>query len=217
MKKKMILMSIAIILLVTSVIGGAVAAVSWMAKDPVKNEVATRELKISLARTSQDEPATDVFKDGRAAISVPAVMPMAQIDAPIWAQNNGDYTFYARFVVTKYWLDENQEKDIEKDPGMITVGWKDDAAKSDWILVEDDENSEVVYLYYKHPLDPNQKTSDIFNVIQIGNVGNEYSGLSASLAIDAQAVQAIAADAAIEAEWGLVPTFDGDTLVNIEE
>ena len=69
-----------------------------------------------------------------------------------------------------------------------------------------------MYIYYKSVLNPNEKTSDFMDSFTLFNNVNEntnkYSGLSAKINFDAQAIQTTAVADAMLNEWGVLAEFD---------
>ena len=89
--------------------------------------------------------------------------------------------------------------------------------KNDWIVDESDHNSEVVYCYYRKPVLANESTSHVVDHIQIANLTNEdqnlYSTLQVKVDVEVDAIQRVAAQDAMLAEWGLDVSFDNTGMI----
>ncbi|RHP36367.1 hypothetical protein [Lachnotalea sp. AF33-28] len=216
MKKKMILMSIAAILFITSCVGGALAFFS-ATSDQTKNNITTENLSVKLVEEGKEaEPAMD-----KAGTDLSFIMPGDTVEYSLAGTNDGYYDLYLRVRLTKYWVDGSSEKVTEADAGQIAL-LTDDNMDSNWIIWDDDEYGEEITMFYRYPLKAGESTSSLFNALQIGNIPSTeqhiYAGLTAHLQADADAIQVVGAKDAMMDEWGLDVTIGSDgRLESVEE
>ena len=90
------------------------------------------------------------------------------------------------------------------------------------IIDTSDENNEVVYCYYKKPIDSKTSTTHVVDAIKIADLKNAdqdlYSPLTIKVDVEVDAIQKVAAKDAILAEWGLDAQFDSNgNIVSISE
>ncbi|MFR6100378.1 MAG: hypothetical protein ACLUIS_10110 [Longibaculum sp.] len=125
---------------------------------------------------------------------------------------------YIRITLTKYWSDSHDEKNFDADSAKILL----ENNNSDWIIDTSDENNEVVYCYYKKPIDSKTSTTHVVDAIKIADLKNAdqdlYSPLTIKVDVEVDAIQKVAAKDAILAEWGLDAQFDSNgNIVSISE
>lgn len=207
MKKKIGLMSIAIGLLVVSIIGGSIAY--FRADTDAKNQITAGNLGVEL-RLEDEENLENIINNG---LEVSGGLPGDVYDYPLYAYNDGDFDSYIRITLTKYWEDQNGKKKFDADASKILLGLN----KNDWIVDESDHNSEVVYCYYRKPVSANGSTSHVVDHIQIANLTNQdqnlYSTLQVKVDVEVDAIQKVAAQDAMLAEWGLDVSFDNTGMI----
>lgn len=185
------------------------------AETNVGSEVSAGNLGINLVEQI-DEKDTIKTNDG---YQILASMPGDEIKNTVYVENKKDYALYARVTATKYWIDANGNKLNDADASLITLKTKD---TSNWIIIDDaaNSNSEVVYFYYRIPVDKNEITSNLVDSIQISNdiKNGEYEKYQIHLSYEAEAVQSIAgADAALS-EWGVEFVIDKQgNILSVEE
>lgn len=224
MKKKIVLMSIAGILVLTAVIGGTLAGFSTKSEQG-KTDITTKSLGIVLLE-DEEVPL------GAALEEVEIGMPGDEVAMPYCVKNDIDngYELYTRVTIYKYWdeafelskentqldaqniqlyaLDNATGEKVELQPGVKINGW--------WVWYADEEQ---VIAYYTYPLATGMTTGKILDTVFISpEITNEYTGKHVMLEIQADAVQKAAASDSIPAEWGVYPVIDeNDVITNIEE
>lgn len=220
MKKKIVLMSIAVVLVMTAIIGGTLAGFNTESEQG-KTDITTKSLGIDLA--GSQTPL------GEEKLVANVSMPGAEIEMPYYITNNVQegYELYTRVTLYKYWENEELDgtkihlyvKDSNGNAVELTALEDADAAVrvNDWFIQYSDE--EQVILYYAKPLAAGERTGNVLDLITVSpEVGNAYTNQNITLEIQADAVQKIAADASIPSEWGVYPTFDADgNIVSIAE
>lgn len=208
MKKKIGLMSIAVGLLAVSIIGGSIAY--FRADSDAKNPITAGNLGVELQLKKDN---LDNIVDNGLVVS--GAMPGDTYEYPLQAYNDGDFDSYIRITLTKYWENENGEKSFDADASKIQLNLNRD----EWIVDDSDINNEVVYCYYKKPVSAKTATSQVVDSISIGNLTNKdrevYSALQLEVDVEVDAIQKVAAQDAMLAEWGLDVTFD--SAGNIEK
>ena len=114
-----------------------------------------------------------------------------------------DHSLYTRVAVTKYWVNKDNEKMVDADASKIKLITED---TSKWIIIDDadNSNSEIVYFYYKLPLEKGGKTTNLVDEIKNG----EYADYRIHIAYDADAIQSIAGAEAALSEWGVELSVD---------
>lgn len=203
MKKKLILMSVAGILVMTAVIGGTLAGFQTESAQG-KTDITTKSLGIAL---DEETLVADNY------------MPGAEVEMPYCVTNSvkEGYDLYTRVTLYKYWKDE-PELDAEK----IHLYTKDASGNAvelkasedgqivqinDWFIQYAD--SEQIVLYYAKPMAAGDVTDNVLDTLIVdASVNNAYAGKEIVVEVIADAVQKIAADASIPSEWGVYPTFD---------
>lgn len=212
--KKNKLLILMIVLCIMVPIGGAIAY--FRADTSSSNKLSSGNIGIELrdATTNEDGQITDE------GINFNFGYPGAIKDKQTFVKNTSENDLYTRIAVTKYWEDESGNKVIDANPGFIEIITND---KDNWIIQDSDENKEVVYFYYKKLLEPGAVTDLFVNQIKLsGNIDNtnamRYSGLSAHLSFEAEAIQKVgAASAAILSEWGLEVKIDNNDVIQYVE
>lgn len=208
MKKRLRLMAIAIVFLVVSVIGGSIAY--FRTESDARNKITTGNLGVELRYNNEN-------KDG---IIAKGALPGSTYDYPVSAYNSGDFDSYVRMTFTKYWEDQRTgKKNFEADASKIELGGLD---MNDWIIDDSDENHEVVYCYYKKPVASKTTTENVIDSIKVGQLNNKdqdlYSQLQIRLDVEVDAIQKVAAQDAILAEWGLDVIMNEDGIITqVEE
>lgn len=213
MKKKVGLLTFASGLLVASIIGGSLAY--FRADEDARNSISAGNLGVDLVVGETDD-SMFFEHDG---FLVTGALPGDVFKYPIQAYNSGDFDSYVRITLTKFWEDQNGEKNFDADASLIELVNLD---SENWIIDNSDENNEVVYCYYKYPLASKETSDNVLDQIKIGNIGskdqNLYSNLQVNVDVEVDAIQKAAAKDAILAEWGLEVSFDENgTLVSVEE
>lgn len=212
MKKKMTLMIVAAGLFVLAIVGGSIAY--FTADTRAKNAITAGNLGVEL-KVDEEKVSQYIENNG---LKVSGALPGDRYDYPIYAYNSGDFPSYIRITLTKYWSDSHDEKNFDADSAKILL----ENNNSDWIIDTSDENNEVVYCYYKKPIDSKTSTTHVVDAIKIADLKNAdqdlYSPLTIKVDVEVDAIQKVAAKDAILAEWGLDAQFDSNgNIVSISE
>lgn len=217
MKKKVLLMGLAAVMVMGAVVGGSLAAGQASAENPVTAPLAAATLNIEWTGGKSD-PVTLVVTDK-------ALMPADEIEVKdgYKVDNTGSVDAYIRVTVTKYWAD-GKGKTTDLAAENIELGLNSE----DWLkatsLFEGNSNETEVY-YYKYPVPAGQSTSELLKTIGIpADLTNEYADKTVKLEAVADGVQFAGADAAdlnasgILASWGVVAELDANgNLVSVTE
>lgn len=217
MKKKVLLMGLAAVMVMGAVVGGSLAAGQASAENPVTAPLAAATLNIEWTGGKSD-PVT-------LAVTDKALMPADEIEVKdgYKVDNTGSVDAYIRVTVTKYWADE-KGKTTDLAAENIELGLNSE----DWLqaesLFEGNSNETEVY-YYKYPVPAGQSTSELLESIGIpADLTNDYADKTVKLEAVADGVQFAGADAAdlnasgILASWGVVAELDANgNLVSVTE
>ena len=217
MKKKVLLMGLAAVMVMGAVVGGSLAAGQASAENPVTAPLAAATLNIEWTGGKSD-PVTLVVTDK-------ALMPADEIEVKdgYKVDNTGSVDAYIRVTVTKYWAD-GKGKTTDLAAENIELGLNSE----DWLqaesLFEGNSNETEVY-YYKYPVPAGQSTSELLETIGIpADLTNDYADKTVKLEAVADGVQFAGADAAdlnasgILASWGVVAELDANgNLVSVTE
>ena len=217
MKKKVLLMGLAAVMVMGAVVGGSLAAGQASAENPVTAPLAAATLNIEWTGGKRD-PVT-------LAVTDKALMPADEIEVKdgYKVDNTGSVDAYIRVTVTKYWAD-GKGKTTDLAAENIELGLNSE----DWLqaesLFEGNSNETEVY-YYKYPVPAGQSTSELLETIGIpADLTNDYADKTVKLEAVADGVQFAGADAAdlnasgILASWGVVAELDANgNLVSVTE
>lgn len=214
MKKKMIILCLAALLVGTAVIGGTFAGFNTEIEQQAKAQITTKSLSINLLDTTIEDEDTPLAGTIATIGGEDAIMPGDTVPISRCIENDADYDLYARATIYKRW--DNSELDASKI--NLVLG-----SEEDWIVWHQD--SEQVIMYYRNPLSAMREngatdvTSEMISAVSVsGDIDNSYTNANIILEFEVDAVQQLAADAAIPAEWGVYPTFDEEgRLVSISE
>lgn len=220
-KKLAILISgIAII----AAIGGTYAAFV-ASSDPITKDVTAPELGIMISqRIDENELQTGSVTQTENGLLYTGGVPGSTIPQKVNVVSADRSTdCYVRVALYRsWWSKDGTEKitDADKaDPREIAV---ETLSKEDWIIQEPEDDTEVIYFYYKKPIASGQETSnlmDSFTILKesIKKNSNAYANLGVQIEFEADAVQKVAAKDAMLAEWGVIAEFDGDKLAGVTE
>ena len=217
MKKKVLLMGLAAVMVMGAVVGGSLAAGQASAENPVTAPLAAATLNIEWTGGKSD-PVT-------LAVTDKTLMPADEIEVKdgYKVDNTGSVDAYIRVTVTKYWAD-GKGKTTDLAAENIELGLN----SADWLqaesLFEGNSNETEVY-YYKYPVPAGQSTSELLESIGIpADLTNDYADKTVKLEAVADGVQFAGADAAdlnasgILASWGVVAELDANgNLVSVTE
>lgn len=207
MRKKIIILSIAIGLVCTAAIGNAVAYFSESSE--VKNIITTNSLGVGIV---EDSNQTISINDSQ-------IVPGIEIDKPVCIENTDKETEYVKVTVTKYWAEiDTQDCTLRKEDSDASVIDLITKNKEDWIILSDeiidDENNETLILFYKEPIKSGEKTSNVFDLVKISpEIDNSYTHSSIQINLLVEAVQATNGKSAIEGEWGMEVKFDDNGII----
>lgn len=217
MKKRVLLMGLAAVMVMGAVVGGSLAAGQASAENPVTAPLAAATLNIEWTGGESDPVALTVTDK--------ALMPADEIEVKDGYQvdNTGSVDAYIRVTVTKYWADADG-KTTDLDAANIELGLN----SADWIKAEKlfEGNSDETEVYYcRYPVAAGQSTSKLLETIGIpASLTNEYAGMTVYLEAVADGVQFAGADAAdlnasgILASWGVSAQLDENgNLVSVTE
>lgn len=209
-KKRMITLLACVVLLGISVFSYAAIVNST---DTTKN-VSTSNLDIELVQISKDGNLIK-SEDGILGFDYGKVVPGTTIDEKVAIKAaDSSKSAYVRVTVNRYW-----QKDGKKDSEQIIKPSAIELISSDdnWIMMEDQSDSEVVYFYYRLPLDTGDLSSNLIEGFKIlpkieGN-SNRYAGYSCHIDFFAEGVQVVAGKEAMLAEWGVDATIDDNNII----
>lgn len=217
MKKRVLLMGLAAVMVMGAVVGGSLAAGQASAENPVTAPLAAATLNIEWTGGESDPVALTVTDK--------ELMPADKIDVKdgYKVDNTGSVDAYIRVTVTKYWADADG-KTTDLDAANIELGLN----SADWIKAEklfEGNSGETEVYYYKCPVPAGQSTSELLETIGIpASLTNEYAGMTVHLEAVADGVQFAGADAAdlnasgILASWGVSAQLDENgNLVSVTE
>lgn len=218
MKTKKGIITVLVCLALISITGFSYAAI--VSSTDTTKDVSTSNLDISLVQTSEGGQATE-SEDGTIGFDYGKVVPGTTIDESMAVKAGvSSKDSYVRVTVNRYWSKDGQKSinDDILDPTSIELK----ANSSDWIMVEDPDDLEVVYFYYKLPLSANQVTSNLvdgFTLLADGTENsNKYSGYSSHIDFFAEGVQVLAGKDAMLAEWGVEATIgNNNEIIDIVE
>lgn len=207
MKKKMALILIAAVLLITAAVGGSLASYETGGLKALETiELKDTEVALAASPFKSDE----VTLDGLIAMPGDTI----EFDNEYFVENPSEdnYTVYTRVTIERKWMLHELESDMVE--LLLTCDEKD------WIVDDSIPNKEQIVLYYRHPLEVGQRTDSFLEGLYFKpEMGNEYSKAEMRLTVKVDAVQAAVIEKAMPAEWGVFPVFgeDGITLDEIEE
>ena len=204
MRKKLLITAAAIILSAGSITGGTMAVYS--AATHTDKTISTSSIGVSLNIADDGGNVADSGK-----------ITSQRVVQKVSAQNTGGKPQYVRVKVDKQWLDSDSQTVVTQRNGeelntvYIGISYVN---TDDWIYAEstDDNGGNAGYLYYKDVVYPGDSTSDFMDAYTIlygvNENTNAYSDLSVKVDYNADAIQTVAARAAMLYEWGVVADID---------
>ena len=208
MKKKYILMGVAAALITTTIVGGSLAYFQADGRN-VQQQINTRTLSIALTGSENPDASGSLYLEG--------AMPGDTVTKSVKVENTADTPLYARVTIRKYWGDYTEatdtlNKDFDRDTAKISI-----QPLENWYVSEEGDENETLVLYYQDPIQPGESV-DIMDSLQIAaDLDNSYTDLGIGLDVEADAVQAFAAQDAMLSEWGVWAEIDGGHIVSVEE
>lgn len=216
MRKKLLITAAAIILSADFIAGGTMAI--YRAAAHTDKTISTSSIGVSL---NINEDNIDRNSNENA---INTEMVNQRVIQKVSAKNTGARPQYVRVKVKKEWLDnkeavtEREGQKLNKD--YIGINYVN---TNDWIYVSpsgidnDTDNDTDGYLYYKKIVAPGESTSDFMDaytvLLGVNANTNIYRDLSARVTYDANAIQTVAAKAAILYEWGVLADIDDDGII----
>lgn len=181
----------------------------------VKAKISAQDLGIQL-NVHSDEKNAEQKENG---YRFEAAMPGAQLDHHVWVENTKAHTVYVRVTVTKYWEDAQGNKLPDADASFISFLPQD---PQNWIVIDDAQHSnhELLYYYYRLPMETGKQSSEFIQTIQISPQLSDqtYAQRSIHVTYEAEAIQAIDGEAAALSEWGIEVHLDKDgTLQSVSD
>ena len=204
MKKRLIFITAAI-MAAGSLTGGSMAVYHAVANTDKTISTSSINVKLNIEGGKTDNDGNIIFSSDD--------IKNGKVEEKVSAINSGNRAQYVRIKIDKSWVNNTKQEDGKEvsitDCKYIGINLIND---DDWITSKDNENDSEMYIYYKSVLNPNEKTSDFMDSFTLFNNVNEntnkYSGLSAKINFDAQAIQTTAVADAMLNEWGVLAEFD---------
>ena len=212
MRKKLLITAAAIILSADFIAGGTMAI--YRAAAHTDKTISTSSIGVSL-NVNEDNIDRNSNEN-----EINTEMVNQRVIQKVSAKNTGARPQYVRVKVKKEWLDnkeavtEREGQKLNKD--YIGINYVN---TNDWIYVSPSGNDDDPdgYLYYKKIVAPGESTSDFMDAytVLLGVNGNTniYRDLSARVTYDANAIQTVAAKAAMLYEWGILAEIDDDGMI----
>lgn len=219
MKKKYLLMGIAGVFVLSTMIGGTLAAL-----DTTTTEGATAEISVKSIGVAVNGGTGSRTVDGDIELAS-AVMPGGNCSCSYNVSNDAvdGYDIYVKVEIYKYWTDDTAEVLASKyDDIYYTYGEEDIVypqelsenylTENGWLVQYADD--EQMILYYTKPLKASgseeERTSTNFmdGISFDAAMGNEYADKQLNLEYIVTAVQGNNSSDAMAAEWGMFPVFD---------
>lgn len=218
MKTKKGIITALVCLALIGITGFSYAAI--VSSTDTTKDVSTSNLDIALVQTSEDGQEVK-SEDGTIGFDYGKVVPGTTIDESMAVKAGvSSKDSYVRVTVNRYWSKDGQKSTDDEilDPTSIELK----ANSSDWIMVEDPDDLEVVYFYYKLPLSANQVTSNLVDGFTLLGDGaensNKYSGYRSHIDFFAEGVQVLAGKDAMLAEWGVEATIgNNNEIIDVVE
>jgi len=203
MKKKIsnrtiALIAAAVVLFASGGVMGTRAALSAFS-DPYNAEFALDHLGVTITENGESVAESGMLAGVK-------LHPGEVIKDEVAARNTTEIDQFARIIVTKYWLDENGNKDFTKDPALIKlIGGKG------WTLNKAESTRERSVYYYNKVLKGGSPSTNVFDAFKVdGKVLTmekdgklAYDGNSVFINAEVQVVQTHNATDAIRSAWGV--------------
>lgn len=223
---KKVKLTISLILIGAVAAGGGTLA-AFQAATSTTEKVSTTELGIDIVQKADTGKKTQVLsdEDGFEGVTYTG-MPGDVVDEKIYVENVKSQPCYVRVTINRCWLNAQGERDRSVpgddryiDPREIDILRDND----DWLVLDgDEEYGEVIYCYYKRPLEAGASTANVmdqFSILKesVAENGNKYVGYGSRITFDADAIQTIAAQDAMLAEWGIIAEMEDGVITGIRE
>lgn len=215
MKKKLILMCVAGVLVMTAIIGGTLAGFNTSTEQKGVSNITVKGLGISLDRSNKE--IGDSLETEK-IIATPGGEQTLQHN--VLNDVTEGYTLYTRVTINKKWSDPSLDASkihMYAGSGDAKAELNEGNIINDWIVWYAD--AEQVIMYYTKPLAAEDESTNLIDSVSFdADMDNAYADAEVSISFDVDAVQEIAAADSIPAEWGVYPTFDADgNITSIEE
>lgn len=230
MKKKYLLMGAAALLVVSTMVGGTLAALDTATTEGAKADISVKSIGVAMNPGSGAKTM-----DGSIAIENAAV-PGGNYECSYNVCNDvaDGYDIYVKVAIYKYWADDEggileskydsiyynsgEEKEISY-PQELEESY---LTENGWLVQYADD--EQIVLYYTKPLKAstdvakNASTNFMDGICFDPAIGNDYANKELKLDYEVTAVQVNNSEAAMAAEWGMFPAFDEEgTLIGVYE
>ena len=203
MKKKYWLMGITAAMVVAVAVSGSLAAVSASGRQAT-NKLAAPTLEVGV--TNQD-----------ITLESGAIVPGDTLDESVTAfqvNNRAEIDEYTRVTIRKFWVDENGEKDLDKDAGLLTMT----VNGADWLTAEGGvsfSSGETDVFYYDRPLAPGETVSLPLSIAVSEQADNSYQEAGIQLEVTVDSVQFVKGEnelnqQGIENTFGVLADLNGD-------
>lgn len=224
MKKKLILMGIAAVFVLTTIIGGTLAAFNAQTDKKATSKISTKDLGIGIYEMEQEDKYLAV-KEGK-SFFIKGNIPGTTISKNLIVRNDcsdsedSSYDAYVRVTIYKSWgsvetsdVGPNFVKDsslntkevIKEMNGIEALHLFPDTNvlnSTGWIIYSD--TNEEMILYYTKPIKAGEETTPFITKVKIDErLGNDYADHSIMIEAKADAVQVIDGVNAISSAWGI--------------
>lgn len=229
MKKKYLLMAAAGVLVLSTMIGGTMAALNTSTENgagAASVEVSVKEIGVGIRGNGQESE-----------VKIPDAVPGEEVSYPAFVTNDTaeGYSIYAKVVLNKYWTElstmerEGEYADLPADEFATVfvsdgtdVSQKTEIPKvsgtdgqvkiNDWLITYADD--EQIVMYYTKPLEAGEKSENFMDSISFSNqMGNDYTDKEYHIGITVTAVQTASGEDAIAAELGVFPVIDENGII----
>lgn len=226
MKKKYLLMGVAGALVASTMIGGTLAALDTATNEGAKAEISVKSIGVSVNNSAGADTV-----DGSIEVKKGAV-PGGNYECSYNVSNSeaDGYDIYVKVAIYKYWEDEEGILESKYDSVYYDCvdGSREEKTypqeledsyltENGWLVQYADD--EQIVLYYTKPLKAsdniaeNTSTNFMDGISFDPGLGNAYANKALKLEYEITAVQANNSEAAMAAEWGMFPVFDGDGIL----
>lgn len=238
LKKPTFLLIVAAILLLTSGVGSARAALTYYSDnysasmDMSTIGVSLKENgKVVSSKTYDDQGEATIDGDGKLLQNLLKDNEKFALgktyEEKLSVENSGNIDTFVRVILTKSW--QNKEgKNVDLSPALIELGLN----QEDWLINEEQSSEERVVLYYTKALTSKKTTSNFVDSIRINNELSKmftkeekenkikyhytYNGYTFTLDSEVDAIQTHNAKDAIKSAWGIdVNVNDDETELSL--
>ena len=219
---------LAAVLLLTSAVGGARAALTYFSED-LRSEVELDSIAVQLLENGNAVSGSGaILKDFLGTDT--ELIPGKTYSEELSVKNTGEIDQFVRVTVYKYWGDKDGNKRTDLDASYITLGLVTDGG---WTADSDSATEERTVLYYGTALEAGEESSLFLESVtidgQIGKIVDQvyestedglttvtttyvYDGAYFYLSAMVDAVQTHSGQDAIRSAWGQKVTVSGSTL-----